>query len=92
MVQSLNNPDPLISWLISQSNSKRIKEQRKARNLLLGEDLQNIDTKSPHADTIKQLKSELSSATEIFSPDAVQTNIYSADTGTHIIPDLFKKR
>ena len=91
MTKIQNNPSSLFSWLIEQSNLNRVREQQKARNLLLGEKQQTEIKKSPFTDLIHELQTKISSATEIFIPDEVQSTIYSADTGTHIVPNIFKK-
>ena len=91
MTFDANISDVSLKWLVAQSNLNRVKEQQKARTLLLGEDFQGDSGKSEQYELMKQLKQKLSAATEIFLPDDVQSNIYSADTGTHIIPQLFKK-
>jgi len=88
MTNNQNSPVTTFTWLLEQTNLYRVKAQQKARTLLLSE--QSEKNISRFADIIQQLQSTMSPATEIFIPDEVQTNIYSADTGTHIIPDIFK--
>jgi FAD/FMN-containing dehydrogenase len=78
------------SFLLSQSAHRKVKEQHKARELAL------IDGKDqPHPQQhqrIRRLKELLSDASEVFRPDEVQQIIYSADTGTHMLPESLKKR
>lgn len=77
------------SFLRSQTAQTKIKEQQNARQLVLAE--------SPGASTfqnrkLSKLKDLLSSAAEIIEPDDVQRIIFSADTGTHMLPHGLKKR
>jgi len=91
MTDLRETPTDSFSWLMAQTNFSRVKSQQKARSLLIGEDDHSVAYKSQFEDTIQSLRSILSDATEIFIPDEVRKDIYSADTGTHIIPDIFKK-
>ncbi|MCB0284363.1 MAG: FAD-binding protein, partial [Calditrichaeota bacterium] len=71
--------------LLNQNASGRVNNQQKARKLLF----EKI-TPQDHG-KIKELKAELSAASEVFVPDEWHKNIYHNDTGTHIIPSVFKK-
>ncbi len=78
------------TFLETQSAVQRVREQQNARNLLLGQSqLGQADSKRDKL--TKDLMDRLSTATEIFWPDAVQKEIYANDSGTHIIPNLIKK-
>jgi len=84
----MNGPDMLI-W--KQTAHKRVAAQRHAKTLLFKK---TIDASIPvfiNLPEFEQLQTQLSAASEIFLPNAVQQEIYSADTGTHIVPSLFKK-
>lgn len=79
------------NFLRSQTSLKRVSEQRKASELLFqGEDFETGGSlRSPVG--VDELRRSVSEASEIFYPDAVQQEIYTADTGTHIVPSVFKK-
>ena len=74
------------SYLLSKNNLKKLSQQKKARQLLLGDYSFESDL------NIADLKALLSESSEILKPDPVQQRIFNNDTGTHIIPEFFKKR
>jgi FAD/FMN-containing dehydrogenase len=80
----------LSQFLLNQNARKRAVEQRRARNLLF----EGIESNPKHVEQqfpqIKNLLDQLSEATDVFFPEPVQREIYSADTGTHIIPEIFR--
>ncbi|MFX0140532.1 MAG: FAD-dependent oxidoreductase [Candidatus Hodarchaeota archaeon] len=80
----------ISDFLLNQTARKRALEQRRARTLLF----EGIESSSKHAEQqfpqIKDLLDQLSDATDVFFPEPVQQEIYSADTGTHIMPEIFK--
>jgi len=76
------------SFLLSQSAERKVKAQLKARELLLEE---SSDQTEPVHKRLLKLREILSAATDIFTPDEVQKIIYSSDTGTHMLPEIFKK-
>ena len=80
-----------VDFLLSQTTDKRVREQRKAKDLLFKKIAANEKPKSDYYLIIDELKAKLSSASEIFIPDSPQNVIYSGDTGTHLLPSLFKK-
>lgn len=81
------------SFLNTQSAGIRVREQQNARELVLAQ-----PTRTPSQQPafqhrkLRQIRELLSPASEIIEPDAVQRIIYSADTGTHMIPEGLKKR
>jgi len=80
------------NFILSGSAAHKVRQQQKARELLLeGSPLQaGFGTKTQQR--LSKIRELLSEASEVFSPDAVQEIIYSADTGTHMIPAGLKKR
>lgn len=80
----------LSEFLLSQTNRKRAIEQRHARTLLFEGIGSSSDQKEQQFPQIKNLLDQLSDATDVFFPEPVQQEIYSADTGTHIMPEIFK--
>ncbi|MEE4310989.1 MAG: glutamate synthase-related protein [candidate division KSB1 bacterium] len=81
--------DDQVDFLNTASAGERVKEQREARDLLFEEfDFNHSQINKPSE--YNELLDSLSAATQIIVPDAVQQEIYHADTGTHIIPSVFK--
>ncbi len=80
-----------FDFLYAENSAKRIASQLKARKLLF-EGFEEIDSNG-HIDypQLAELRTSISPATEIFAPNDLQQTIYHADTGTHIIPALFKR-
>ena len=86
--------DAPFDFLLHSSNASRVAEQRRARQLLFrgfsalphGEPPPNLNDSA-----LKELRGRLSDETEIFVPDQVQKEIYGNDTGTAMVPRLFKK-
>ena len=78
-------------FLLKQTAIKKITEQGKARNLLLQGFQRHAKNVAINYSHIEKLIGNISDASEIVLPDEVQKEIYFADTGTHIIPSLFKK-
>ena len=80
--------------LLNSSNRDRVAFQNRAHELLF----QGFDTLSAgrHATAeadpkIVQLRQQLDDATEIFVPNEVQKEIYGNDTGTALVPRLFRR-
>jgi len=80
----------LSEFLLNKTARNRALEQRRTRYLLF----EAIDSSSNHKEQqfpqLKNLLDQLSEATDVFFPEPVQQEIYSADTGTHIMPEIFK--
>ena len=66
--------DDIRTFLLSQNASDRVSKQQKSRHLLFEKKPQQDHSK------IKELKEELSAASEIFVPDEWHKNIYHNDT------------
>ncbi|MGH7492723.1 MAG: FAD-binding protein, partial [bacterium] len=83
-----------FDFLLQSSNAPRVAEQRRARQLLFRgfSALQN-ETSAPalNESEVIELRKLLSAESEIFVPDEVQREIYGNDTGTAMVPRLFKK-
>ena len=79
----------LSEFLLNQTNRKRAIEQRRARNLLF-EGIESNSEKEQQFPQINNLLEQLSDATDVLFPEPVQQEIYSADTGTNIMPEIFK--
>ena len=81
------------SFLLSQSAHRKVKAQQKARGLLLegSSDHKKPYQKYKYSSQFIKLREILSEATDIFIPDEVQKIIYSSDTGTNMVPDIFKR-
>jgi len=82
----MNLPD----FLLNKTARKRAIEQRRARTLLLEAIDSSSNQKEQQFPQIKNLLDRLSEATDVFFPEPVHQEIYSADTGTHIMPEIFK--
>ncbi|MGD9487744.1 MAG: glutamate synthase-related protein [Calditrichaceae bacterium] len=83
--------DKIFSYLLNQSCQNKVREQQKSRQLILDGVRDNLSVPRKYQGQMETLGQLLSPATEIFIPGAVQREIYSADTGTHMVPRLFKK-
>ena len=92
--QATFNPSSPFDFLLQSSSAPRVAEQRRARQLLFRgfSALQN-ETNAPALNNpeVAELRKLLSTETEIFVPDEVQKEIYGNDTGTAMVPRLFKK-
>jgi glutamate synthase domain-containing protein 2/FAD/FMN-containing dehydrogenase/ferredoxin/glutamate synthase domain-containing protein 1 len=77
-------------FTLSQNAHHKVKEQQRARELLLEGSGPDV-SKQKHTSRLLQLSDILSEATEIILPDDTQLKIFSADTGTHMLPEMFKK-
>ncbi len=89
-------PSPFSSpfdFLLQSTSAPRVAEQRRARQLLFRgfSTLQNGTSQVTHDFAVAKLRKLLSEETEIFVPDEVQKEIYGNDTGTAMVPRLFKK-
>jgi len=80
----------LSKILLAQTARNRALEQRRARYLLFEAIDSSSNQKEQQFPQIKNLLDQLSEATDVFFPEPVQQEIYSADTGTHIMPEIFK--
>jgi len=80
----------LSEFLLNKTARKRALEQRRARSLLFEAIESSSNQKEQQFPQIKNLLDRLSEATDVFFPEPVQQEIYSADTGTHIMPEIFK--
>ncbi|HHJ51664.1 MAG TPA: FAD-binding oxidoreductase, partial [Caldithrix abyssi] len=80
----------IVNYLQSENVLQRVAEQRKARELLFSGQPDALKEPAVFDDLLRSLRKELSSASEVFTPDATQKRIYSADTGTSIIPGIFR--
>ena len=81
-----------FDFLLNSSNHKRVAQQRRA-NKLLFEGFQGLSKSSSFDNNpkISELRELLSNECEIFVPNEVQKEIYGNDTGTAIMPRLFKR-
>ncbi len=77
--------------ILNQSASGKVKHQRKSTALLFEGFLAESDSQKINYSKIDHLIDSVSDATQIFFPNDVQQEIYCADTGTHIVPEIFKK-
>jgi hypothetical protein len=80
----------LSEFLLNQTNLKRATEQRHARTLLFKGIASSSNQKEQQFPQTKNLLDQSSEATDVFFLEPVQQEIYSADTGTHIMPEIFK--
>jgi len=81
----------ISDFLFSQTARQRVLEQQAARQLLFDGFPSNSDSKELQSPLLKSLVGKLSGASEVIFPDAIQTQIYSGDTGTNLLPEIFKK-
>jgi glutamate synthase domain-containing protein 2/FAD/FMN-containing dehydrogenase/ferredoxin/glutamate synthase domain-containing protein 1 len=81
------------SFLLSQTAHSRVREQQRARELLLEGSRQQTTggQKAKYGSEIARLRDILSAASQVLLPEDVQTMIYSADTGTHMLPGILKR-
>ncbi len=82
--------DKNLEFLLNQTCKDRVFEQKRARDLLFRGMPPAVAGNAAQLN-LPELTEKLSEATEIWSPNPVDTEIFSADTGTHIVPPLFKK-
>ena len=87
---SANHVEEIKLFLEQQSASALVREQRKARELLLGAATPN-PADSGRLKHFARLRERLSPEAELFWPNEVQREIYGNDSGTHILPALVKK-
>ncbi len=82
--------DRAFQQLHACSSRLRVQQQAEAVNLLLERysTAENPPTAEPHS---SQLRTLLSDATVIFSPNPVQEEIYCSDSGTAFVPNRLKK-
>ncbi len=83
-----------FDFLLQSSSAERVAEQRRARQLLFrGFSALPNGAAAPALNeaAVTELRQRLSKETEIFVPDEVQKEIYGNDTGTAMVPRLFKK-
>ncbi len=80
-----------VNFLTAQSSLRRVSEQRRASELLFQGEKFESNGAGPDLQGGSELRDLVSEASDIFYPDAVQQEIYHADTGTHIVPSFFKK-
>lgn len=81
------------SFLLAQSADKQhqVREQQKARELLLdGRGSSEGTRPQAHTARLRQLAELLSRVSSVIYPEEVQKTIYSADTGTHMLPEMLK--
>jgi len=90
-IPSLSQIEAYKTFFLSQSAGPRVREQQKARALLFANFSGPLVVDLGHDDAMQKLQNKLTSASEIFYPNAQQEKIYSADTGTHLIPKMFTK-
>jgi len=82
--------DRIINYLQSETVLERVREQQKARQLLFAGQTGLPTATTSWKENIESLQERLSPASEVFVPEQVQERVYSADTGTNIIPKIFK--
>ena len=82
-----NHYQPYFNW----SAGAKVSEQNRARSLLIQSDDELWEPEKIKYPKIEALLEKLSPATSVFKPDEIQQAIFHADTGTHIIPSIFKK-
>jgi len=84
--------EQIQQFLMRQSIIERVREQQKARQLLFANLPKAGATSAIKPSPAPQsLSKRLSPASEIILPDEVQNTVYTADTGTSIIPPLIKR-
>ncbi|MFZ5517618.1 MAG: glutamate synthase-related protein [Candidatus Zhuqueibacterota bacterium] len=79
------------NFLKEQSALKRVSEQRNATELLYQSEKFQSNTPVQSLPGWTELRQKLSEASVIFFPNDVQQQTYTADTGTHIVPSIFKR-
>lgn len=82
--------EAIKSFLLTQNSAEKVNLQQKARRLLLDDINESSDNDNLFSARIKSLRSNLTSASEIFVPDDVQKKIFYNDSGSHIIPGFIK--
>ena len=88
-MHSADSFDTIRSFLENQSAAATVREQQKARELLLGQSrLGKAEFRNKYRNELNAL---LSDASELFWPEGVQKEIYGNDSGTHILPGFIKK-
>lgn len=80
-----------FDFILNQSAAVKVAQQRNAKKLLFEGFQLNPDRQNVQYSKLDQLTEKLSESTNLFLPNAVQKEIYCADTGTHIVPEIFKK-
>ncbi|MBN2008964.1 FAD-binding protein [candidate division KSB1 bacterium] len=87
MIKHKNSLHNEFSSLIERKNTHRFHHQQRARELLFDQSKSELDD---YPRGIVALTERLSDGSDVFQANPVQQIIYEADTGTHIIPPLFK--